>query len=273
MNKISTSIESFIHKITFDLGYSPGTVNLYSRVLSDFLLFVGDKESSKLSRKDLDSYRLHIESFRNNDHKTKNTKLAPVRSFITHQNLGRPDLPYRDLLVGFRNRNGNKEVVIPTKDALARFVKETGDKEMDALIRLLYVSGLRIAEALSLRRNQVQSTFTIKGKGGKLRMVMCDPVTIEMIRKIEDPHREKVFTSGVRTIQRKFAERAKATGAVATPHTLRHCFATTMLEVGTDIRTVQNLLGHASITTTQRYTHVSDDMLMKAHMKHPFNVV
>ncbi len=268
MNKLSNQVEQFINKLSNDLGYSPLTTKLYTKVLADFISFTGDKPTIKLTTTDLINYKTHVSKTPNIDYKTKNIKLAPVRSFLAHQNI---ILPYRDILSGFKDRNGHKELRLPPKQDVDLFISPSGDQELDTLIRLLYVSGLRIAEALSITRGQVQQKFTIHGKGGKPRLIMCDAKTIEMVRTLEerDSRRAKVFTLTARTAQRKFQKRAGASDI--TPHTLRHLFATTMLDVGTDIRVVQSLLGHASLSTTQRYTHVSDSMLEKAHLNHPLH--
>ena len=274
MKKLTACIEEFINTIDRDQGYSPLTLSVYTKALKDFSLFVGEsKNLEALQPKHLSAYREHVANLPNLSYKTRNLRLAPVRSLIAFWNTRGSNLPYRDTLSGFRDRSGHKELVLPTKDQLASFLSPHGHKEMDALTRLLYISGLRIAEALSVTRGQVQESFTIHGKGGKPRMVMCDTQTIAMVRELEavDPRRERVFTLSQRNTQRKFTERAD--GALITPHTLRHLFATTMLDVGTDIRVVQELLGHASISTTQRYAHVSNTLMRAAHTKHPLHNV
>lgn len=264
-------VDNYLLEISRDMGYSPHTIRAYERVLSVFLNFLGEKSIKNITPKTLNDYLKSVALTPNISCSTKNLHLAPVRSFL-HSLLPKGiNIPHRDSLRNFQNRQGHKEIIIPIKSELDIFISATTDTEMDTLVRLLFVTGLRIAEALSLTHGQVQTKFTIHGKGGKPRLIMCDPTTIAMVRAQEKKHegKEKVFMIQYRTVLRRFDARAKLCGASITPHTLRHCFATTMLEVGTDIHTVQRLLGHASITTTQRYTHVSDSMLEMAHLKHP----
>ena len=270
MKTLSTASASFINNLENNLGYSPLTIATYTKILKDFISVVGDKDVEKLTIKDLLTYKEYVAKLPNLSHSTKNLKIAPVRSFLSSITATGQILPFRDVLSGFKDRQSHKELILPTKEQLTAFLSPTTDHEMDTLIRLLYVTGLRIAEALSLNTGQVQQKFSIHGKGGKPRLIMCDSTTIAMVRKLEG-HRSKLFTMSQRTAQRKFVTRSA--GFPITPHTLRHCFATTMLDVGTDIRVVQHLLGHASITTTQRYTHVSDTMLEQAHRSHPLHAV
>ncbi len=271
INNNHTLVRQYLTDILKNRGYSHATVSLYEKSLNKFLDFVGTKDIMHITPKTLCDYKAIVAKRENVSHRTKNLDIAPVRSFLSDLNTRGANIPYRDCLSGFTNRNGHKELVLPTKDELTKFIAPTTDTRTDAIVRLLYVSGLRIAEALSLTVGQVQPKFTIHGKGGKPRLVMCDPTTIAMIRILEQQSTTgKVFNITSRSVQRSFTTRAK--DSRITPHTLRHLFATTMLEHGTDIRTVQQLLGHASITTTQRYTHVSDTMLEQAHKKHPFMV-
>lgn len=262
-------VEQFLTELIKNRGYSPNTLRIYESVLESFVAFVGNHDIKRIGTKTLLSYKNFVAT-KNISHLTKNLHLAPVRSFLSFLSEQGASISYRDVLKGFTNRNGHKEIILPTKEQLAEFLVPTENKMMDTFVRLLYVSGLRIAEALSLTKGQVQEKFTIHGKGGKPRLVMCDDTTVAMIRDLESAiSTPRIFTLSQRMMQRNFTNRAKGSGI--TPHTLRHCFATTMLDTGTDLRVVQQLLGHASIATTQRYAHVSDRMLETAHLKHPFH--
>lgn len=260
-------LDQYLSTISKDYGYSPLTIKLYRIAIQHFLTFLKNKDVKNITHTTLLTYKKQVANRTNCSFKTKNLALAPIRSFLAYLNTQGANIAYRDHLSGFKDRNGHKELVLPTKQELQAFLAPTGDTHTDTLIRLLYVTGLRIAEALSLTPQQVQTKFTIHGKGGKPRLIMCDPTTVQMVRAIET-NRPKVFNLTQRSIQRKFHDR----NPNITPHTLRHLFATTMLEVGTDIRVVQSLLGHSSISTTQRYTHVSDSMLETAHLKHPLHI-
>ncbi|MDR1803437.1 MAG: tyrosine-type recombinase/integrase, partial [Treponema sp.] len=159
-----------------------------------------------------------------------------------------------------------------------------------ALILAMYSGGLRISETASLSLKNMEADFSgarIIGKGNKERRVFFSDEAIEAVSaylaarkeriKAERPT-DKVFISlkgepisvpGVRWIISKYAERSGLDKAIH-PHSLRHSFATHLVNSGCDVRVVQELLGHASISTTQRYTHVNMDHLKKVyHNAHP----
>jgi integrase/recombinase XerD len=163
-----------------------------------------------------------------------------------------------------------------------------------ALLELLYAAGLRISEALSLDRHDLSGSggfVRVIGKGDKERLVPVGDVALEAIeayllerdrttdeRPDAERGREPLFLSrrGRRLdrmaawrVMRKAALRAGLSGRV-TPHTLRHSFATHLLEGGADLRVVQELLGHASITTTQLYTHITGERIRQVYARaHP----
>ncbi|MFM8999592.1 MAG: tyrosine recombinase XerC [Actinomycetota bacterium] len=156
-----------------------------------------------------------------------------------------------------------------------------------ALLELLYGSGLRVSEAtgltldrLDLRRGRV----TVMGKGSKEREVPMSDLAVEAVEvylergrpDLSDGTTDLVFFNRrgnpmtPRDARAMIARLARSTGRRITPHTFRHSFATHLLDGGADLRAVQELLGHASVATTQRYTHVSKDRLFEAYARsHP----
>lgn len=157
-----------------------------------------------------------------------------------------------------------------------------------ALLTLLFSTGLRVSEACNLQRDDVNlknREFSVRGKGGKIRIVFLDdqahdwlekylkerhdmnPSLWSSVDRANKTHADSPLTS--RTVQRLVQFYAKVAGIThpVTPHTLRHSFATDLLRNGADIRSVQALLGHSSITTTQIYTHVTDPALREIHKK------
>ncbi len=158
-------------------------------------------------------------------------------------------------------------------------------RDLSVLV-LLYGCGLRIAEALDLNRDQLPlgDTLMIKGKGGKERLVPVLPVVRHAVRAYLDlcpfdlPDSGPLFL-GVRggrlnqrivRLQMQKLRVALSLPATATPHALRHSFATHLLAGGGDLRTIQELLGHASLSTTQRYTEVNEERLLDVYNKaHP----
>src|SRR3989339_113145 len=161
-----------------------------------------------------------------------------------------------------------------------------------ALLELLFSTGLRVSEAANLKKDQVnlkKDEFTIRGKGSKLRVVFLTDTAKEWLKKYLDA-REDVSTYlfvshdrakkgredydtkplTARSVERLVEKYARATGITkkVSPHTLRHSFATDLLHNGADIRSVQSMLGHSSITTTQIYTHITDKRLRETHKKY-----
>ena len=166
-----------------------------------------------------------------------------------------------------------------------------------AIIETLFSTGLRVSELCSLKRDQInfkRNEFTVRGKGDKIRLIFLSDDAAEALQKYLQARKDNskhLFiahkqigqkmekeldsfskdASGLtaRTVQRiikKYALLAGITKRI-TPHTLRHSFATDLLQNGADIRSVQSMLGHASITTTQIYTHVTNQQLHEIHKK------
>lgn len=165
-----------------------------------------------------------------------------------------------------------------------------------AILELLFSTGLRISELTHLKRDSLnlkKGEFTVRGKGDKLRLVFLSDSATEVLQKYlneREDHSKALFIRhdkkesvdkqieslgkdapglSARTIQRLIKKYAKLAGITKkiTPHTLRHSFATDLLQNGADLRAVQELLGHASISTTQIYTHITNRRLRDIHEK------
>lgn len=154
------------------------------------------------------------------------------------------------------------------------------DYRKRVILTAIYSGGLRLSEALHLKKSDIDSSrMTIRieqGKGMKDRYVMLSPKLLEMLReyyKVMHPRGELLFSSledpgkpmEAQALQRAFKKTVNRLGwkKVVSIRTLRHCFATHLLEAGCDVRVIQQLLGHRSLTTTQRYTHVSSSRIKK----------
>jgi len=153
---------------------------------------------------------------------------------------------------------------------------------------LFFSTGLRVSELTSLRRDQVsldRGEFSVKGKGGKIRVVFLEEVSKESLKKYLASRHDKsefLFVSyghtnnpvampqgkiTPRSVQRMIKKYSKMAGITknVTPHVLRHSFATDLLMAGADLRSVQQLLGHSQVSTTQIYTHITDKHLGEVH--------
>ena len=151
-----------------------------------------------------------------------------------------------------------------------RFVEAIADGVYRMVVMTTYAAGLRVSEVTHLRVGDIDSARMLihvrEGKGRKDRLVPLSPVLLDLLRSYWRVHRPKgwLFPGqsddkplSPNTVQRAVAKARSVVGKHVTPHTLRHCFATHLLEAGINIRTVQGLLGHAKLETTSIYNHVA----------------
>lgn len=243
-------------------GYSPKTIAQYDKHLTLFM---------KISGGDLQTTRAALQTFRNHlaertdlSPKTRNLPLIAVRSFLKYCNQ-----PI-DGLTPFRHKHKHQPMNLITREELALYLK-TGNpvSEEDLIVNMLYATGLRIAELANLRVADVSEEFTIIGKGNKPRTVFLPKSVMELIRTYTKglAGGARLFPLAHRTIQRKIRSRGERLGLSKpmTPHVLRHLFATHLYENGADLRVLQEMLGHSSISTTQIYTHVSTERMRETH--------
>jgi len=167
-----------------------------------------------------------------------------------------------------------------TKEEVKRIIEATETKKSRLILSLLYSSGLRVSEIVNLKTSDLNIDEKIgwvrKGKGSKDRAFI---ISENLAKDIQDYLKKRnnlyVFskekpltTRNIQKIVKKASQRGEISKKV-TPHTLRHSFATHLLEAGTDIRMIQALLGHSSLNTTQIYTHISSDQIKK--VQNPFD--
>lgn len=171
-----------------------------------------------------------------------------------------------------RPRRDTRVPRVPTREEILRMAARTHNRKHRLTILLLYASGVRVSELCSLRIQDVdleQNVLHVRaGEGEKDRSTLLSPHLHKELRWVMADRQDSdwLFPSRsgrrwtTRSVQRVVgaaAERAEVPGPV-TPHTLRHAFATHLLEAGTDLRVIQELLGHSSVKTTTRYTHMAD---------------
>jgi len=167
--------------------------------------------------------------------------------------------------------------VVLTKDEIVKLIAAVPRRRSQLLLKLLYASGLRVSELVSLHIADIQgTTITVRsGKGKKDRMTILPQSLANEIALYVRDHRltgllfpgrkgKPLTTRNVQAIISRATKRAEINKHV-TPHKLRHSFATHLLEAGTDIRVIQELLGHSNLQTTQIYTHVSREQIQKVH--------
>jgi integrase/recombinase XerC len=286
------SVALFLLYLDAQRGYSPATVAAYGTDLEGVHLFLegrgkGLHDPASVTKNDVTAYLADLHR-RRLAKSSVCRKLSALRAF--YRFLRQRRLVSEDPCASLSNPKLSKvHPRVLNVDQAVHLVETdvTPDPEglRDlALLELLYGSGLRISEALGLDFGQVdldQRLVRVLGKGGKERIVPLTGVAAERLERYleqrgafePDPREQAIFLGrrGGRLTRRQ-ADRivkARAAGsgveASVSPHTLRHSFATHMLQAGADLRSVQELLGHSRISTTQRYTHLDLAQIMRVY--------
>ena len=270
---------------------APRTVEAYRRDLTALSAYLG-KPVAKASLEELERYTASLRA----DGLAGTTiarRTAATRSFFRHQQLlgARDDNPAAAVKLPRRPRPLPKTLSPGEAERLIDAAKGTQPRNLrdQALVELLYGAGLRVSEAVGLEKSGVDLDdrfVRVTGKGGKERVVPIGRHAADAVRRylsrgrpyLDRRHRPDLFLNakggpltraGAFLILRRLAEVAGLDPTRVHPHILRHSFATHLLEGGADLRSVQEMLGHADLSTTELYTHVSDtrrrELYFRAH--------
>jgi integrase/recombinase XerD len=270
---------------------APRTVDAYGRDLRGLGAFLG-ASVARATTADIEGYLADLRA-RGLAATTIARRAAAARSFFRHlQLLGvRPDNPAADVDLPRRHRKLPRTLSPGEAERLIEAARGTQPRDLRdrALVELLYGAGLRVSEAMSLERAGVdldQRLVRCVGKGSKERVVPIGRRAVEAVRRylsrgrpfLDRRHRPELFLNarggpltraGAFLILRRLADVAGLERDRVHPHLLRHSFATHLLEGGADLRSVQEMLGHADLSTTELYTHVSDrrrrELYFQAH--------
>ncbi len=289
-------VEGFLKELAAARGASEHTLRAYRCDLHSFLAFLeqrGILKPSQVTPRLLRSFLAEIDG-RDLARATIQRKLSAVRSLFAH--LLRKGAIDAHPAAGLRPRRGERRLPsaleIGEVEALlaAPDLSTPAGRRDRALLELMYSAGTRAAETIGLDQGDLdlrRGVARVRGKGRKERMAPVGSYAIQALKAyLEDPLRppplprapSAVFLNprggrlSTRSLGRIVEKRALQAGVRrrATPHTLRHSFATHLLDRGADLRAVQELLGHAHLTTTQIYTHVSIERLRKIYEQaHP----
>lgn len=288
----------FLEYVEIERGRSLNTVRNYDHYLNKFFEFGKIKNASDITEEVIRQFRLALN--RSSGQKVRGQSAATMKK--TTQNYYM--IAIRSFLKFLRKRNvtatspdvielaktGSRDIDHLSGDELKRFLSAPDGSDIAslrdrALLELFFSTGLRLSELCSLNRDLDLSKdeFSIRGKGDKVRVVFLSDTAKEVIRaylKLRKDMHEPLFVNTSfrtsadarltpRSIQRIVKHYATKAGIYkkVTPHVLRHSFATDLLSNGADIRSVQMMLGHANIATTQVYTHVTDKQLREVHKK------
>ncbi len=289
------AIKEFLRFLNVSKGYSPHTLKSYQHYLATFEAWATDNDIDqieKLTGEDVEEFQLYLsEAEPPRGRATQNYYLIAIRTLLKYL-LGRdvevlsPDKISLAKTPGRQVNFFEGEEIDSIRDAIPPTLVGKRDR---AMFSVLYATGLRISELVSLKRNQVSTVsgeFSVIGKGGKVRPVFLTDVAKDdladylesrrdvnpylFIRHYKNPgleNNKRPVTA--RSVQRSLAVYARLAGITKpiSPHKLRHSFATDLLRNGADLRSVQALLGHSSIATTQVYTHVTNKSLKDIHKR------
>jgi len=275
-------LTAFLAYLEVERRASPHTVKSYRGDLEDFRTWVGSRASgpAELDVRDVRAYLATLHT-RGLDPVSIARKLAAIRSwfrFLRRRGVV-SDNPARQI----RGPRLAQKLVsfLPIDETVA--LMDAGDPAATArdraIVELLYASGLRVSELVGLDLRDVdlaEMTVRVLGKGGKERIVPFGDAAARALRACLDVRGASagpVFLNRrggrltVRSVHTIVRRHARAAGIVrrVSPHTLRHTFATHLLDSGADLRMIQELLGHSRLSTTQRYTHVGSDQLLRIY--------
>jgi len=295
------SIRAYLRHLKLDENCSPETIRAYASDLGEFAALL---EREIGGGRDADSRkvdRLAVRAFLGELHRRKvkrstvARKLAAVRSFFRYlKRQGRiASNPTLGVSTPKQERRLPRQLSVDEMSHLLEMPDDStalGSRDR-AILELLYATGVRVSELTSLDFDDLdlsEGMMRVLGKGRKERMVPVGSKAIQAVRKYLRRRSELEPQGGtgkdalflnfrgkrlnVRSVRRLLNQALEAAAIIrkVSPHTLRHSFATHLLDAGADLRSIQELLGHASLSTTQRYTHVSMERLLKTYGKtHP----
>jgi integrase/recombinase XerD len=289
-------VQKYLDFLMVEKGLSDNSITAYSADLVQYLDFLEENHIQDLREVDttvLLAWLIHL---------TRNglSSKSRARHLITIRGLYRflviekytPVNPVRDVDIPKIGQALPEIMSVPDVEALLGVIDTTRPRELRnaAMLEIMYGAGLRVSELIFLKLSDVNldaNLVRVTGKGAKERMVPLGSQARNVTRQWKDQARPlmlKNITSpylfvaragkpmtrqGFWKIIKKYAVKAGISRNI-TPHTLRHSFATHLLEGGADLRSVQTMLGHSDISTTQIYTHISRDYLLRMHEKyHP----
>ena len=284
---IERCLREFLEDLELERGRSPKTVENYGHYLRRFFEQAKIKDVAGITESKVREFRLWLNRIGGGglSLRTRNYHLIALRMFLkylakrsivalTAEKIELAKVPERD-------------IYIPLQEDLERLLVAPDTKTIRgfrdrAMLELLFSTGLRVSELCALNRDSIdlsRDEFSVRGKGSKIRLVFLSKSAKEALKTylakrgdvddalfvgMQKKKASRLTTRQVERLVARYAIRAGVAGRI-TPHTLRHLFATDLLMNGADIRSVQTMLGHSSITTTQIYTHMTDRQLREVH--------
>lgn len=296
---MSELLLDYIEHLEVEGGRSAKTAENYRLYLERFIEFTEDIQVEKITSEVIRKYRLWLNRYKNTQDDelatiTQAYHLIALRGFLGY--LSSRDIPSLTPDKISLPKVSRKQVTFLNYDEVERLLSgidtnsEVGLRDR-AIIELLFSSGLRVSELINLNRDHInvkRREFMVRGKGQKDRPVFISQMAADWVSRYLESRQDALpalflsysrnvtpSTSGdyrrltARSIQRLVSHYARLAGITkhVSPHTMRHSFATDLLMNGADLRSVQSMLGHSNISTTQVYTHVTDQHLREVYEK------
>ncbi|MEW5907901.1 MAG: site-specific tyrosine recombinase/integron integrase [Patescibacteria group bacterium] len=279
----------FLEYLEIEKGRSLKTIENYDRYLKGFLDFAQISNPDQINDEIIRQFRLGLNR-KNLKRKTQNYYLIALRVFLKYlAKRGIKSLvPERIELAKIPQR----ELDLITEEELEHLLDSPRDNNLKnlrdkAILELLFSTGLRVSELCSLNREHIENSksgeISVRGKGEKIRVVFLSDRAKQSLKNYLEKRRDveealfirisnlqspisnlRLTPRSIERIVKYYAIKAGISKKV-TPHVIRHSFATDLLQAGADLRSVQSLLGHSNITTTQIYTHITDRQLREIH--------
>ena len=283
-------IEEFIDYLRFEKKYSENTISSYKRDLNKINSYL-KKDFIKLTKADIQKYIQNLS--KNESSNTISRTISSLKSFYKFLEINKYTNT-NPLTTNINTKTARKLPKVLSEEEVNKLLDINLNNDFDyrnkAMLELMYSSGLRVSELINLTVNDVDlknSLVRIFGKGSKERIVPLNDYATEALNNYILYHRPKLFKQkennylflnnhGNQMTRQGFFKtlkkitKEKGIKSELSPHTLRHSFATHLLKYGADLRSIQELLGHSDISTTQIYTHITNEMLEKNyHEYHP----
>ncbi|MEA2007444.1 MAG: site-specific tyrosine recombinase/integron integrase [Patescibacteria group bacterium] len=286
----------YLEYLEIDKNRSQKTIENYDRYLKKFLSWANISTPTDITEPLVHKYRVHLNRSQNDkggtlSRQTQNYHVIALRGFLKY--LSRKSIQTLATEKVELSKTSGRSVDFLSFEEVETLIQAASGLSIKnlrdvAILKMLFSTGLRISELTSLNRDSINlksGEFSVTGKGSKVRIVFISGATKESLqsyldkRKDMDPalfvrivanlQKQDNLRLSNRSIQRMIKKCATKAGIVkkVTPHVLRHSFATNLLQNGADIRSVQALLGHSSISTTQIYTHVTNKSLKDIYKK------
>jgi site-specific recombinase XerD len=289
---------TFLEYLEIERSRSQKTIENYHHYLKRFFDWAKITKPEQITNELMHAYRLYLNRLTDSSgatlkRSTQNYHMIAIRSFLKY--LSKQDiqsLAAEKIEIG---KNPSHEIEFLDSGEVERLLKAAENEDLKslrdrAILELLFSAGLRVSELVQINRDQInleRQEFSVRGKGDKIRIVFISLSAKEALEKYlakrldidqalfiryslkknsENQETKRLTSRSIQRIVKFYAAKAGIVKDVH-PHTLRHSFATDLLSNGADIRSVQTMLGHSSITTTQIYTHITNQQLKDVHKK------